>query len=76
MNLLGWPRTLRAKVKQRRQALAAFLKSEWAGSFWKSRVKRRLIRRSVTRPSSAFHAVVVIPMDALAATTVQPRTCY
>jgi hypothetical protein len=40
------PRTLLTKVKQQTADFIANLKSGWADLFWKSRPKRRLIRRA------------------------------
>jgi hypothetical protein len=60
----GWPRTLLAKVKQQRRALAAFLKWGWA-AFFGNEGRKGDPFDAHPGPSFAWpHAVVVIRMAA------------
>jgi hypothetical protein len=61
--LSGWPRTLLAKVKQQRRALAAFLKWGWA-ALSRNRAGKGGSFDARPAPSSARFNVVVIPMAA------------
>jgi tetratricopeptide (TPR) repeat protein len=59
--LSGWPRTLLAKVKQQRRALAAFLKWGWA-ALSRNRAGKGGSFDARPAPSSGVQALVVIPM--------------
>jgi hypothetical protein len=58
-------RSLFAKVKQQRALSGWFFEVGAGHLFWKSKSKRGPVRDAHPAPSSALHAVVVIPMAAM-----------